>query len=187
MKRNMMALGLFLTILGSSLTSTAQKSSNQTFEKGSITASVGVGLAADYKYRYASDGFGTKAVLEFGAFNAGPGVLSLGVQVGGAFSAGGTYLGQTDYRSRIVVTAVRSAWHNNWNVSRLDTYAGAAAGVGFRHYDYAGNSPYSKNDAVPYVRAFLGASYYFSPGFGVNVEVGNDITYAQAGIVFKLR
>ena len=87
----------------------------------------------------------------------------------------------TDYRGG------RSAWHYGWKVSGLDTYAGLSAGAGFHHYDYNNGSRYENDDVIPVFGGFVGASYFFTPSFGVNVEAGYDITSLQAGVVFKLR
>ncbi|MEP7163686.1 MAG: hypothetical protein ABI741_03275 [Ferruginibacter sp.] len=194
-KQNYIAAIILFFALGTTLVSTAQKRNLVTpFRKGSVTVNLGVGMGVDYKgdYKYynSGNGFGTKAALEVGVWQAGPGVVSLGAEVGGTFS-NGTNKKYNDFRSRTVIVAGRSAWHYGWKVSGLDTYAGVSAGAGFHHYDYYDdhNVPnYYKNDEViPVFGGFVGASYFFTPGFGVNVEAGYDITNIQAGVIFKLR
>ena len=127
---------------------------------------------------------GTKAALEFGIWQAGPGVVSLGFETGGTFSSGGRY---DDFKSRTIVIAGRSAWHYGWKVTGLDTYAGVSAGAGFHHYSYKNTNNVDYDDVIPVFGGFIGASYFLSPKFGVNVEAGYDITQLQAGIIFKLR
>ena len=192
-KQNYISAIILFFILGTAAVSSAQKKSMVTpFRKGSVTVNLGVGTGVDYKgnYKYynSGNGFGTKAALEFGIWQAGPGVVSLGAQVGGTFSNGSKNGNFNDFRSRTVVVAGRSAWHYGWKVPGLDTYAGASAGAGFHHYDYNKGSDYYNNDEViPVFGGFVGASYFFTPGFGVNVEAGYDITNLQAGVIFKLR
>jgi len=173
---------LLFTILGTASFSYAQETP---FRKGSVTANLGVGVGTNYND--SRNAFGTKGTLEFGIWPAGPGVVSLGIEAGATFSSKNDSYLYNDYRSHTIVVAGRSAWHYGWKVNRLDTYAGVAAGVGFRHYDYNNGKHYENNDAVPVFGGFVGASYFFTPAFGVNVEAGYDVTSLQAGVVFKLR
>lgn len=178
-KQNLILATLFSLGILSAATSTAQS-----FEKGSVTFSAGVGVGAEYNSNYYNSAFGTKAVLEAGMWNAGPGVVSLGVEVGGTFSSGGTL---NNYKARTIVVGGRSAWHHGWNVKGLDTYAGLSAGAGFNQYRYETNEVVRQNEVIPVFGAFVGASYYITPSFGVNIEAGRDITQVQAGIIFKLK
>ena len=151
---------------------------------GSVTFNLGVGAGGQYKRAYNSN-FGTKAALEFGLWQAGPGVITLGGEIGASFSnkGNGPY---DDYKSRTVIAAVRSAWHYGWKVRGLDTYGGLSTGLGFHHYTYK-NFDGDENEVFPVVGAFLGASYFVSPQFGFNAEVGDDITNFQVGVVFKIK
>lgn len=150
---------------------------------GSVLLNLGVGVGHPYKYSSHSS-FGTKAALEFGLWQAGPGVITLGGEIGASF---GNHGKDTDdyYDARTVVLAVRSAWHYGWKVKGLDTYGGLSTGVGFHHRNYDNDD--DLNDADPVVGVFVGASYFVTPTFGFNAEAGNDITAFQAGIVFKLK
>jgi hypothetical protein len=180
-----------LTIISNS--AHAQKSSN-TFEVGSATVNIGVGLGrGSYGgYGYYGSGyygygtaFGVKAAVERGMWQLGPGVLSLGAEVGGSFSTAR----YNSYKSNIIIVAARSAYHFGWNVDKLDTYGGVSLGPGFRSYNYTDqqiSNKYTKHDVVVSPGVFVGASYYFSPNIGVNVEAGYDITQIQGGIIFKL-
>jgi hypothetical protein len=166
-----------------------------TFEVGSLTFSIGAGLGRNpygggglgyyggsYGYAYGS-GIGAKAVIERGMWQLGPGVLSLGLEAGGAFSTSG------GYKSNIIITSVRAAYHFGWNVDNLDTYAGPSLGPGFRSYDYyVTSTTHATNHAVVFAPGFfVGGTYWFSPNIGVNVEAGYDITEIQGGIIFKLK
>ena len=150
---------------------------------GSTILNLGIGVGADYRHSYGT-GFGFKAAAEFGLWQAGPGVITLGPEIGGSFSNGGYY---DDFRASTMVIAARAAWHYGWQVPGLDTYGGVSAGVGFHHYKYRNDQDYSYNETFPYFGGFLGASYFISPQFGFNAEVGYDITNFQVGVVFKLQ
>jgi len=169
--------------------------SGNTFEEGTVTVSIGAGLGRDpygggglgyygasYGYAYGS-GIGAKAVIERGMWQLGPGVLSLGIEAGGAFSTSG------GYKSNIIIASVRAAYHFSWNVDKLDTYAGFSAGPGFRSYDYyVTSNAHATNHAIVFEPGFfIGGTYFFSENIGVNVEAGYDITEIQGGIIFKLK
>ena len=153
-------------------------------KKGSVIFSAGVGVGNEYNNNYYNSAIGTKAVIEAALWQAGPGVITVGAQVGGTFSNGGTL---DNYKTRTVVVAGRSAWHHGWNVMGLDTYAGLSAGAGFNQYSYNKNGIIKQNEVVPVFGGFVGASYFVTPSFGFNVEAGYDITRIQGGIVFKLK
>jgi hypothetical protein len=180
-----LALGVLITI---SNRVCAQQSDN-TFDEGSLTISLGAGLGRSayggsgiYGGVSYGTGIGTKVAIERGMWQLGPGVLSLGIEAGGSF-ANTNYTGY-NYHSNIIIVAARSAYHFGWNVDKLDTYAGVSIGPGFRNYGYSGNKT---NDVIVSPGGFVGGTYYFSPTIGVNVEAGYDITTIQGGIIFKLR
>jgi hypothetical protein len=150
---------------------------------GSLTFNAGIGAGAYYDGDYYNSPFGIKAAIERGMWEAGPGVVTLGGEIGGSFSNGGYY---TNYHSSTVIVAVRAAWHYGWDVPGLDTYGGVSAGLGFHHYSYNNNTDYSHSSVIPVPGIFVGASYFVTPSFGFNAEAGHDITDIQIGIVLKL-
>jgi hypothetical protein len=165
-----------------------------TFEVGSMTLNLGAGVGrssfGDYGYYGAGyygygTGIGVKAAIERGMWQLGPGVLSLGLETGASFSSA-SYGG---YNSSIIIAAFRSAYHFGWNVGGLDTYGGLSIGPGFRSYNYSdiNTSDYTRHDIIVSPGIFVGASYFFSPNFGVNIEGGYDITEIQGGVIFKLK
>lgn len=183
MKTKNLIPAIFLGLLISfSTTSIAQ--TGAAFEKGTVTFSAGVGVGTEYNNKYYNSGFGTKAVVETGLWNAGPGTISLGGQVGASFSNGGYY---EDYKTSTIVVAGRSAFHYGWNISGLDTYAGLSAGAGFNNYRYYRNENVNQSEVIPVFGGFVGASYFVTPNFGFNVEAGRDVTSIQAGIIFKIK
>ena len=153
-------------------------------QKGNVTFSAGVGTGNEYNSNYYNSAIGTKAVIEAGLWQAGPGTITLGGEVGGTFSKGGRL---NDYRARTLVVAGRSAWHHGWKVKGLDTYAGLSAGAGFNQFSYKDGGIIKQNEVVPVFGGFVGASYFVTPTFGFNVEAGSDITQIQAGIILKLK
>ena len=54
-------------------------------QKGTVTFSAGVGIGNEYKSNYYNSALGTKAVIEVGLWKAGPGVITLGGEVGSIF------------------------------------------------------------------------------------------------------
>ena len=173
---------IFGTVLASPSSAAAQSVSP--VKKGTVTFIVGVGLGNEYSGNYYNTAFGTKAAIEVGLWQAGPGVITLGGEAGASFSNGGIY---DNYKTNTVVVAGRSAWHHGWNVRGLDTYAGLSAGAGFQNYKYNKNGPVKQSEVVPVFGGFVGASYFVTPSFGFNVEAGADITRIQGGIVLKLK
>ena len=152
---------------------------------GSVLVNAGLGIGGNYRGDSYGTAFGTKVSAEWGLWQAGPGVITLGPEVGGSFSTGGSHY--NNYTARTIVVAGRSAWHYGWEVPGLDTYGGFSAGIGFHHFGYDNNGNYNYNETIPVFGAFVGASYFVSPRFGFNAELGYDITNFQVGIVFKLQ
>jgi len=151
---------------------------------GTVILNAGLGVGSDYKGDYYSSAFGAKIAVEWGLWQGGPGVITLGGEIGGSFSNGGYY---DNYAARTEVLAFRTAWHYGWNVPGLDTYGGFSAGLGLHHFEYNNNVGYNGTEVIPVVGVFLGASYFVTPRFGFNAEAGYDITDVQIGIIFKLR
>jgi hypothetical protein len=157
--------------------------------KGTSVLGFGLGMANRY---YGFSGFspGVKVNYEVGLWKAGPGVVTLGGTFGYTFQS---------YRNRYIILgngynysyswhnfiiAARSAWHHNWGVEKLDTYAGASAGVRFNIYN-DGDDPYNTDDysrVYPHFGGFVGACYYFKPDLGVFAEAGYDINFLTVGL-----
>jgi len=195
MKKMKLNLGILTLLILGACSANAQRTSDDIMQVGSITFNAGIGIGNGYSGTYSSTysgyygtGFGGKIAIERGFWQLGPGVLTLGLEAGGSFSNGNAYGYSSGIKSNIIVAAARSAYHFGWNVPNLDTYAGVAAGVGLRSYDAYDNvgNKIKEHKTVPVIGGFAGASYFFGSNFGVNVEVGNDITYIQGGIVLKI-
>ena len=154
-------------------------------EVGSTILNLGIGVGSNYRGDSYGTPFGFKIAAEWGLWQAGPGVVTLGPEFGGSLSNGG-YYAHDNYRASTIVIAARAAWHYGWKVPGLDTYGGFSAGPGFHHYHWD-NPSEDHNEVIPVFGAFVGASYFISPSFGFNAEAGYDITNFQVGVVFKLQ
>ena len=152
---------------------------------GSILLNMGIGVGANYKGESYGTPFGFKVAAEFGLWEAGPGVITLGPEIGASFSSGAYGNYNNNYSANTFVIAGRAAWHYGWDVPGLDTYGGFSAGIGFHHYTYYGYD--GSTQVIPAFGGFVGGSYFISPTFGFNAEAGFDITNFQVGVVFKLQ
>jgi len=168
--------------------------------KGAWFINFGFGPGTNWQGAYGS-GFlpAGQVAVEVGMWEVGPGVITLGGEVGGTFySFTGTdsrYGPGTSYKYNHteLVIAARGAYHYGWNVQGLDTYGGVAAGPRFTIFSYQLPASYTgpvigEPTSVGYGGGvFMGASYFFTELLGVNAELGFNITYVQIGMVFKIR
>jgi hypothetical protein len=184
-KISVIVLGVISIFFSQDVFSQSHSSSHGTtnpMQIGDLFVNVGIGFGAGYKNPTYNTPWGFKVAAEYGMWQAGPGVITIGPEIGGTFS--GQHLDGDSYISSTFVVAGRAAWHNGWDVPGLDTYAGFSAGIGFNHYTYPGTD---YNSPIPYIGAFVGGSYFVTPSFGFNTEFGYDITSFQIGVVFKLQ
>ncbi|MCX6242495.1 MAG: hypothetical protein NTX43_11875 [Bacteroidetes bacterium] len=134
------------------------------------------------------NGFGPAAKFSFekGMWKAGPGVITLGAEV--TFSYFWNSYGDGWHENWFnFIMGARSAYHYGWEVRGLDTYAGIPLGFGLCMNSHDANGGYHTATPVyPYFGVFLGASYFFTPQFGVYGEFGYNSTYGNIGLVFKL-
>lgn len=154
--------------------------------RGTSVLGIGFGPAGTY---YGRGGFspGIKLNFEKGLWDAGPGVITLGGTFGFSYQRFG-WAGGYNWTYSNYIIAVRSAWHHNWGVENLDTYAGLSAGVRILLFNDGGYTvaPYNYNTVYGHFGGFIGAAYYFSPKVGVFGELGYDINYFTLGLNFIL-
>lgn len=174
----------FIAIIVSLLASSAVLADGPVV-KGTSVLGFGIGMANRY---YGFSGFspGVKVNYEAGLWQAGPGVVTLGGTFGYTFQSYRNYIigNGYNYSWHNFIVAARSAWHHNWGVDKLDTYAGVSAGVRFNIYNDDGdpiNNPNYKT-VYPHFGGFVGAAYYFKPALGVFAEVGYDINFVTIGL-----
>jgi hypothetical protein len=149
-------------------------------------------------------GPGIQLSVEAGLWKLGPGVLTLGGEFGASFFSytydGYVYNGKFypdhayKYSWTNIILAARSAYHYGWDVKGLDTYGGIALGMRFMvfHRTYYANyngylEDYNPSMVSPHGGIFVGTSYFFSPVVGVNGELGFNVTYAQIGLILKVK
>ena len=154
---------------------------------GSWSVNAGMGMGAHYFGNGVGLGPAIKGSVETGMWDLGPGCITLGGEFATSFFS--THYG-SDWKETWVnfFFAARSAYHYGWNVEGLDTYGGVPLGIGFCAHSY-GNHPgsYGSTPVYPYLGFFIGASYFLTHTFGVNAELGYSSTYANAGVIFKLK
>jgi len=177
---------IILALLAISFTSLAQKGPISPMKEDSWILNVSFGAGTPYFGN--GDGFGPAAKFSFekGMWKVGPGVITLGAEV--TFSYFSNYYGEGWHENWFnFIAGARSAYHYGWNVRGLDTYAGIPAGFGFCAYNHdQAEGFHSPMPFYPYFGVFLGASYFFTPEFGIYGEFGYNSTYANIGLAFKL-
>ena len=172
----------------------AQKGPMDPMSTDSWTLNFGLGPGIHYYSGYAAGfGPGFQVAVEKGMWKLGPGVLTLGAELGFSYFTYSYGIGHNTYKYSwfSVVTAARCVYHYGWQVQGLDTYGGLATGLRFlafhATYDYYYVGGYSPA-AVNFFPGFLvGASYFFNQMIGVNAELGYNVNYAQVGLIFKLK
>jgi hypothetical protein len=161
-------------------------------DKGTWTLSFGVGPGTHFFGNGYGFGPAFKTAFETGMWKVGPGVFTLGGEFTVSYF---TYKYYVNYKETWInfMFAARSAYHYGWNVEGLDTYAGVPAGIGFCAYtdswtDAKYHNGYRGYQAVfPYFGIFLGASYYFNNVVGIYGELGYNSTYADLGVILKVK
>ncbi len=185
----------------------AQKGPINPMSTDSWTVNFGFGPGIHYFSGYtAGFGPGLQVSFEKGMWQLGPGVLTLGGELGFSyFSYSGYYSGYYykykfysgfyyKYHWLNFIMAARAAYHYGWKIPGLDTYGGIATGIRFVSFThtyadyYNGYYGYYTPAAVGFFPGvFLGGSYFFNQVLGVNAEFGYNINYAQVGLIFKLK
>jgi hypothetical protein len=83
----------------------------------------------------------------------------------------------------------RCAYHFDFDIEKMDVYAGAAIAIQFRgdYRDKNSGINYGNTTAriSPFPTLFGGIRYYFSEQFAVYAEVGYGLGYLSGGIVYR--
>jgi len=187
-----MIVGLWMAIGLLTMTNVySQKSAPlDPMDQGSWIVSVGIGPGTHVFGNGAGFGPGIKVFFENGTWQLGPGILSLGGDIGFSFFSYHWNYGVNKYGETWVnyMFGARCAYHYGWKIHGLDTYGGLPLGLGFsahsydRYVGYLGYQP-----VYPYLGIFLGSSYFFNDHIGINGEIGYNVTYANLGVIFKIR
>ena len=154
---------------------------------GSWVVTAGIGPGAQYFGNGVGFGPAIKGSFETGMWDLGPGVITLGGEA--TFSFFSQHYGEGWHESWVnFIFGARAAFHYGWDVEGLDTYAGIPLGMGFCAHgwdNHPGN--YGYTPVYPYAGIFFGATYFFTKSIGINGEVGYNSTFANVGVVFKLK
>ncbi len=154
---------------------------------GTWVVNGGVGPGTHYFGNGIGFGPALKASFEAGMWDLGPGVITLGGEA--AFSYFSHHYGNGWHESWAnFIFAARGAYHYGWDVEGLDTYGGIPLGIGFCGHGWNHNAGHSGYTPVyPYAGVFFGASWFFTKTLGINGEVGYNSTYANIGVIYKLK
>lgn len=83
----------------------------------------------------------------------------------------------------------RCAYHFDFDIEKMDVYAGAAVAIQFRGDNKDKNTGYNYGNNIarisPFPTVFGGIRYYFSEKFAVYAEVGYGLGYLSGGIVYR--
>jgi hypothetical protein len=140
---------------------------------------------------YGGSGFGPAIIVHYdhSIWQAGPGAISLGGQIGTSFFWHNYSHHDVNYKYTWVNMGFvfRGAYHYGWKVPGLDTYAGFGAGTWFSIYNDNGYDSGKKSTQVGFLpTAFFGGSYFFNEAIGVNSEFGYNFAYVTIGLNFRL-
>jgi len=187
MKKKLIIISLLIFTLSQTTCTTYAKGQLDPVKLGTWVINVGIGPGTHTFGNGAGFGPALKGSFETGMFDLGPGVITLGGEA--AFSFFSQHYGQ-DWNETWVnfMFGARAAYHYGWDVEGLDTYCGVPLGIGFCAHavdENPGSKGYSP--VYPYVGIFFGASYFFTKSVGINGEFGYNSTYANLGVIFKLK
>ena len=145
---------------------------------------------------------GNYVQVGFGAQVHSLGPLSVGYERGitgligiGRFGVGGAIANEFYYNPAHVNTIQnrttlmgRCAYHFDFDIDKMDVYAGAAVGIQLRgsEKDRVNGMVYPIAGRVfPFPTVFGGIRYYFSDQFAVYAEAGYGLGYLSGGIVYR--
>jgi hypothetical protein len=149
---------------------------------GSLTINAGIGLGVPYSGSLGMP-FGVKAAVDWGLADLGNGVITLGISSGASVSHGDR--DDVSINSSRVFILGRAAWHYGWELRGLDFYGGLSSGVGLDRFHFGSPVDNTTRSAHLVAGIFVGGSFFLTPGFGLNAELGDDITIAQFGIIVR--
>lgn len=157
----------------------------QDFVKGGNYITLGFGFDPFYRPYH---GYGIGPVIlgyERGVTDVlGIGRIGAGGTVGTAFYPGYYVNGKKKTGTKISVVG-RAAYHFEFDVPKMDFYAGLQAGVYISNiYAYNPVKEQFETRVYPTGGAFAGIRYYFTDAFGVYAEAGYGLGALNGGMVF---
>jgi hypothetical protein len=179
---------IFTLITGFSVRSAAGNGPLDPAGRGSGILGFGFGPGIPY---YGGNGFGPAILVHYdhSIWQAGPGTISLGGQIGTSFFWHTYSHKEVQYNNTWtnIGFVFRGAYHYGWKVAGLDTYAGFGVGTLFSMYNDGGYYDDKKPSQVGFLpTAFFGGSYFFSQQVGLNAEFGYNFAFMSIGLNFRL-
>lgn len=186
MKKLIVLFGVFLLSFMVMSGSYAQKPTNPV-EKGNMTLGFGIGPGTHYFGNGWGFGPGFKIFFEAGLWKAGPGTITLGGEYAVSYFVDNPYSGYK-WGCTNMFFGARAAYHYGFDVPGLDVYAGIPMGFGFSTFNYDDwEGKANSTEVFPYGGIFFGTTYFFNSVVGINGEFGYNATYANIGMVFRLK
>ena len=105
-------------------------------------------------------------------------------------SSASIFIATTKYRRTRIAVMARATYHFEFDIDKLDVYAGVAGGM-YYNIDTDETSIFGEtvktnnNDVTPAYYLFGGVRYYFTDLFGVYLEIGEGFALVSAGIVLS--
>ena len=122
------------------------------------------------------------------------GIGRIGVGGGIAYSTSSSkytdFLGyESTYRSTDITVLLKGAYHFEFDIPKMDVYAGV--GIANHFYSYSdeeitvvGTTTTSSTDMSLGHYVYVGIRYYFTDAFGVYAEAGHGVSSLNGGLVF---
>jgi hypothetical protein len=187
--KNQLTILLFLVLMtGSSIQTFSGNGPVDPAGPGSGILGFSFGPGIPY---YGGNGFGPAFLVHYdhSIWQAGPGTISLGGQIGSSFFWHNYTHKEVNYKYTWTNLGFvfRGAYHYGWKVPGLDTYAGFGAGTLFSMYNDDGYDSGKNHSHVEFLpTAFFGGTFFFNPAVGVNTEFGYNFAYISIGLNFRL-
>ena len=140
---------------------------------------------------YGGNGLGPAILVHYdhSIWQAGPGTISLGGQIGTSFFWHNYAHHEVEYKEAWTNMGIvfRGAYHYGWQVPGLDTYAGFGAGTLFSVYNDGGYETGKQPAHAGFLpTCFFGGSYFFNDFVGLNAEAGYNFAFISIGLNFRI-
>lgn len=160
------------------------KSYPDAFKKGSLALNAGIGLGTPYAY--GTGGIPPLSVSVDYALPIADLPLSFGALVGFSTSSF-RYWDNTGWDFTNICIGARGAYHFDFDVKGLDTYAGIMLGYNLELVNEVGTTFLTIPSHSQFAwGGYIGARYFFIPNVGAFAELGYSFSYATLGVTLKI-
>jgi hypothetical protein len=170
-----------------------QQTQAQIYEKGSSQINLGIGLISTVRVTGSNTIIPPVGVSYEYGFHKN---ISGGVYAGYSGSRSETHWGGNKfvYKYNYLIVGARASYHFDFdfiNTEKFDPYAGVIIGTNIASSSvetpsgYVGPKPTPASAGGVVIGAFAGMRYHINPNFGFFAEVGNSVSFIQAGITSK--